>query len=303
MIKTDFAAPIEILEKLRAFSVWLEGRGLKAVGTRLTAYAKDFESTYTKPHSKDSEEFHNQLNAYTFAIREVGELCWILDVMRENTPPGFNEVMDKVLGGNPLSRDDGDNLNSRDFQFQLRIASYFIRAGYAVDLSQQADVIAKKDGFTFYVECKRIKSPKRVRTRIKEAFEQLRPPLKGGILCGRRFGVAALDVSKIIHPHLGLTATDSDENCALAVRSQLSEFCSEYEDAIEAGRHSRILDVWLQVLCPCFNTTTGASFVLFSSLHNPGPWTSGPKYDAFHKLVDVFESVDKGMAGGGHPFA
>jgi hypothetical protein len=288
MIKTDSHTPIENLEKIQSYAVRLEDMGLKTAGTRISTYIKEYKTVFIRKQSTDPEERRRQLTAYTFAGREIHELSWILDVMCDSPPPGFLEIMDQVLGGNPLARDDSNELNSRDFQFELRIASYFIRVGYKVDLSQQTDIIARKDGLTFFVECKRIKSQRQVERRIKKAFKQLRLPLTSGVSKSHQFGVVALDISKILHPHLGLSTSDSDSTFAYGVREQISNFRDEYAEVIETNRHPKIIEVWLQVVCPCFNTETNQSSTLFSSLHNSGPWSSGPKYVAYQILKDVF---------------
>ena len=47
--------------------------------------------------------------------------------------------------------------------FELTKASRFINAGFEVQFNHLADIVAVKEGFPkIFIECKRIRSPKRV---------------------------------------------------------------------------------------------------------------------------------------------
>ena len=129
--------------------------------------------------------------------------------------------MEHALGGNVLGRDDSDKLNSRDYQYQLRVAAYFIKSGFTVDLSTESDILVSKSGFTFFVECKRLKSPAKVRARISEAYKQLQRHLQSVSFQHGFFGMATFDITKIMQPNLGMSAARTPDGCRDGIRKQL----------------------------------------------------------------------------------
>ncbi|WP_274371145.1 hypothetical protein [Morganella morganii] len=58
----------------------------------------------------------------------------------------------------------------REFLYELKIAAYLRLSGYEVNVSERADIIVNKE---IFVECKKIRSPSKIITRIKEALTQL----------------------------------------------------------------------------------------------------------------------------------
>jgi hypothetical protein len=281
--------PADTLASLEHYIEWLNSRGQRLNATRLKAYYSLYKTKFTKPPPIDDETFHAFINEYVFIEREITELLWILSAVEHNTPHGFDEIMSKVLGGQLVGRDDSDQLNSRDFQFQLRIAAYFSKAGFAVDLSTSADVKASKDGYTYFIECKRLKSPQKVAARISEAYEQIIRHIKPVSFRSGFYGIAAFDITKIMQPHLGLSYAETFETVLNVNRGQISEFCKTYEYALAHKRIPRILDVWLQILCPACLASGQGVFTPFSSLHLSTNAIDGPKYKAYSVLLDAFE--------------
>jgi hypothetical protein len=288
---TNPMLPEEVLASLEHFAVWLDNRGQRTNATRLRAYTKKYQTTFTKPPPKDDDAYRAQVDNYVFVNHEVQELLWIFRAVENNTPSGFDDIMRRVLGGQLLGRDDSDSLNSRDYQFQLRTAVYFLKAGFAVDLSTQADILASKHGRTFFIECKRLKSPNKVSTRIKEAYEQLWRHLQVVDFKAEFYALAALDITKIAHPHLGMTAGFTPEGCQKASRVELRLFHRKYEKELAHKRHARILDVWLQIVCPGVSATRHHILALFSSLHIATAMLNGTAKQAYDILRTAFETT------------
>jgi hypothetical protein len=86
---------------------------------------------------------------------------------------------------------------SRDFAFELGVASRFIKAGYTVDLRGISDLVVDIDGSRLYVECKRMKSFKQLGKRVQEANAQIRNRLSTDRSSKSR-GMIALNVTDIV---------------------------------------------------------------------------------------------------------
>lgn len=142
-----------------------EDFGIQTSNTRLDRYEKFLrkyldgdqiggESVFQMP---SSAPFQNWMECLQYVLREVHELMWILKGIQANQPKGVKEKLDWIIGGRDFAFLDVDS-RSRDAQFELRIASYFSQAGFAVDLTSKTDVIVHSDNHVYYIECKRVGS-------------------------------------------------------------------------------------------------------------------------------------------------
>jgi hypothetical protein len=179
---------------------WLKELGLPAVESRLGKYKKVIDNFLVKLQlSKDDVSDEKTIHEYLNAHMEAAEVVRIFNSLSNRNFFEFSEQLKKVTAGQPF-RNVSKHDPSRDFMFELTTASRFINGGFEVQLNQLADVVAVKEGFPkIFVECKRIRSPKRVKDNVKKANEQLkkRIALDKSKLCK---GIVALNVNELINP-------------------------------------------------------------------------------------------------------
>ncbi len=132
------------------------------------------------------------MNAY----REANELVRIMNTYKSFDSNLIIEPIKKMVSGqryrNATTKDQ-----SRDFAFELNVASRFIKAGYTVDLSGISDLVVDINGTRLYVECKRVKSYQQIGKRVKEANEQIKQRLAADMSSKSR-GMIALNVTDVI---------------------------------------------------------------------------------------------------------
>lgn len=280
-----------MLQRLEAFQVWLEDRGLRAAPTRIGNYIRDFRRFASV--TEIGELSYDLYNEFVFLLREVHDLLLIFEALEIQEPPGVLEVLDRSLGGSALARDDSSSASARNFQLELRIAGYFIRAGYPVDLSLSADLKVRLPSGTLYAECKRISSPKKVRARARGALKQIQRRLtahKGG---DRAYGLAVFDVSQVLHPGQGVSSGRSPMVVRQGLRTQLLDFDEEYQIGDVFSREKDVLAVWLQITAPVVHARGPET--RYSSLYLPLAPNAGPRARAFQDLRKAFEVMPDGF--------
>jgi len=234
-IKTQY---IEALE-------WLKSLGLPVIGTRLGKYKKVIESfgenaKILKDDFSAEKIFHEFLNAHMEAV----EVIRIYKTLLHRDFSEFSDQLKKVAAGQAFRNRSKDS--SRDFMFELTTASRFIKSGFEVQLNQLADVVVIKEGFPkIFVECKRIKSQKKIRENVKKANEQLkkRISLDKSSLCK---GVVALNVNELINPDNDMIGIDSVGNLQRMSSGLLESFVEVNKSSLEAKGFNKCLGVLVE---------------------------------------------------------
>lgn len=132
----------------------------------------------------------------------------------------LRERLSRVVGGAEQRIDDQPGDRARNTAFELSIASRLIGAGYEIDFSNGADVIAKNDDQEFIVECKRPNSSQAVRRNFERAMSQIRARLANH---RHAHGVIAMSASVAMNPTGGFLRlqriTELQERVAILQRA------------------------------------------------------------------------------------
>lgn len=261
------------LQELRSF---LDNRLIFTKNTRLDRYQQylkfacehGIESFDPKKIFKNviDNRFRNNMDWYLYVLREVDELMFILRGLKHHEPNGVNEKLKKIVAGSDFAFLD-KNTESRNTQFELRIASYFCLAGFSVDLSSETDIIAKKGFQQFYIECKRISNNKQLEENLLKAKQQLliRMP-KNGIL-RKNYGVIAADVTKAAYKQNGLTMGITNEHVKDTIQDSLKKISNEIKHINFFSEKPKIILCWLQIHIPGIILIPQQVFTRFSSLY------------------------------------
>src|SRR3954470_13119151 len=73
-----------------------------------------------------------------FSIREADELLWVGQAVQQVDVPGALDKLRVALGGAEYAKEETSTA-ARNALFELRIASYFVQAGFLVDITTEAD--------------------------------------------------------------------------------------------------------------------------------------------------------------------
>ena len=221
---------------------WLTSIGLDHNRTRYGDYKKAIDIfTNSNERGKSEEQLEHEFYSFLNAYAEIAELVRIKSVFSEHQFSNLNQKLKKVLAGSPFKNLSGND-NSRDFLFELTIASRFINAGYKVDINQSADVVASTDGIIIYIECKRVKSAKQIKKRVKSANQQLKKRIQASRTTGAR-GIVALHVSDIINPEYKMNLIDDPHKLKRINSDELQLFVENNEAVLKSKMTSKSLGV------------------------------------------------------------
>jgi hypothetical protein len=267
--RLQLSAHIADLVELQSF---LESRGISTGNTRIDRYRKYLEqATSSDPineaqifKSISNARFQSDLDWKLYVLREVHELMWILKGLKVHIPKGVDDKLRKIVSGSDFAALD-INTESRNTQFELRIASYFCQAGCEVDVSTETDVIATTPKHAFYLECKRIAGSNNFRRNLIKARDQLieRMPSRHGNK--KTYGFIAADVTKVAFIHNGLTFGLTNEHARDIVQEKLLRIGDSTEDISLFSGCRNLLYCWLQIHIPSLIVHPPTTATRFSS--------------------------------------
>jgi len=305
----SYQLPTEILpslelshhaEDLVAFRDFLRGRGIGTRNTRIERYIDYLQQAAGQAPADAAKVFKNSVRGpfvssidwLLYVLREVHELMWILRGLKVHLPLGADEKLKIIVGGTDFAVLDIDS-QSRDVQFELRIASYFCQARCEVDLSTDTDVVALTKDQAFYLECKRVGSRTQLVKRLSEARRQLNRKMPRNR--GRRivFGCVAADVTRAAFSHNGLTFGMTNEHSRDIIQKKLVDVAraSQKTPLFRASRS--LFCYWLQIHIPSLVLHPVLPVTRFSSYHILRERLARQERKAARAFYDMFESVSR----------
>lgn len=236
---------------------FIESRGIQTRNTRIDRYLKYLEKAAHTDRINEAQIFKNvsdarfqsEIDWMLYILREVHELMWILKGLKVHIPKGADKKLQKIVSGSDFAALDA-NTESRNTQFELRIASYFCQAGCEVDLSTGTDVIAITQEYAFYLECKRVASYNNLQQNLIKARNQLieRMPSKHGKK--KAYGIIVADVTKVAFTHNGLTIGLTNEHSRDVVQEKLIKIAKSTMNMPVFTGCPDLLQCWLQIHIP-----------------------------------------------------
>jgi hypothetical protein len=150
-----------------------------------------------------------------------------------------------------LAKETSDKGKARNTLFELVVAGRLKKAGLEVDLDRIEDV-----RFTFFdrlcfIECKRVHSESKLRSRIEEAADQIRERCDSTGTSSAR-GIIAVDVSKIEGRDDFLFVCQDDQEVSHKIRQHLKAFIDSHRDAFQSARdrEKRALAIYTYLRLP-----------------------------------------------------
>ncbi|MDO9481391.1 MAG: hypothetical protein Q8S96_22720 [Hydrogenophaga sp.] len=231
---------------------WLHDIGINYSTTRLGRYQKVFSDLARCQLANAPDEFF-QLHTFAEwvnAAHETSEIVRIYEGLRGNSDVNLTSRLRDALRGHELYVLDTDDRSGRDFTFELAVAAKFARHGFPINFGAEADVETKIGGVTFYVECKRLKSERKIQRRVKEGLKQLHGRYKASNDPGAARGILALSIGKTINSSLGLLEADDSESLGTKASLRNAAFIETYRKYWQKNIDRRTLGTFVVLDTP-----------------------------------------------------
>lgn len=200
-----------LLIAFKAACDWLTN--VVGIPSKVTRYGK-YEKVFTDLLGSESRRINNttlvQLKAaFENAYLEANELVRLHSDLSNSNSDEFIQQIGFVASGQEF-RATAENDKARDFLFELSMAARFLRVGFPVSLSSISDIVVKlENGAELHVECKRLKSSKRVDKNLRKATSQLEERIQRAP--SGSFAMSALDFTDLIPPRPDYILSSFDE--------------------------------------------------------------------------------------------
>jgi hypothetical protein len=190
--------------------VWLASLGINYSPTRVGRYRKLFADLARHQLTDTLPTFYDKYSLASFinAAHEVAELVRMYEGLCQHRDTSLVSRLRNALRGHELFVMDDNDRSGRDFTLELSIAAKVAHAGLPVDFGHQADLRTHFAGYEFFVECKRLKSPKQVERRIKEGLAQLEQRYAATKQPTTARGILVLGTAKLVNSDLGVIEAD-----------------------------------------------------------------------------------------------
>ena len=106
------------------------------------------------------------------------EFLTVCEFYRSNNIVLHRGLMRKICSGHLAAPNETKISQDRDFFLEIKVARYFLAAGFEIDLTGDVDLLAKKFNAEIYVECKRLWSEGNAEKQIKKARKQIENRLR-----------------------------------------------------------------------------------------------------------------------------
>ena len=160
------------MDKMKAVLEWLQNRGYGANLSRYSRYKSHIDDLYNG-NPDDLSDLEVRFKKQNEAFQECIQIVQVYEAFKDEDSKGFAERLAKAVYGTDFYDSEKKSDAARDFLYELLVAYWFKGWGYDIDFDQITDVVAKRDGKTVYVECKRIKSIRALEENFKKACKQL----------------------------------------------------------------------------------------------------------------------------------
>ncbi|MBB6458805.1 hypothetical protein [Acetobacter lovaniensis] len=222
----------DLEEKTKVIIEWLSMHGLAGEKCRYSHYISEINNFYRAivPFPDNIYKLFNN------SRDSVGELLIINDIydrFSEEKSIGFQDRLKKAINGPIYVNENSVHLqtkpdSSRDFLFELFVASWLSRLGYRLSFDDEADVFSSKNGINLICQCKRIYSKNKVERNIKKAGKQLKESISNH---DKSIGMIVLDVSNFVF-FSQVDEFDNDTDFMKIIDDQIDFFYDQHRSII-----------------------------------------------------------------------
>jgi len=224
---------------------WLQSLGVEYSRTRVGRYKALLASLANHQLANTLPSFYDE---YTFealvnAAHEVAEIVRIYEGLSQVADSSLTVRLQAAIKGHELYVLDNEDRSGRDFSLELSTAAKFARAGLPVDFGHAADLRTQYGPFTFFVECKRLKSARKVPERVKNGINQLHDRYRKSENPAKSRGLLVLATSKLVNANLGLLKAETPEELGEKAFAHNRAFIETHRHHWQSGKDDRTLGV------------------------------------------------------------
>jgi hypothetical protein len=221
----------------KAACSWLNDVGVPSKVTRYGKYEKVFTDLFGGENRRvNRANLVQSKAAFENAYLEANELVRLHSDLSNLNSAEFIRQIEFVVSGQEF-RATTETDKARDFLFELSVAARFLRVGFVVSLSSISDIVVKlENGAELHVECKRLKSEKRVEKNLRKAISQLEDRIQHAP--SGSLAMSALDFTDLIPPRPDYTLSSFDESkprLAKRLRTTLERHRTAFAKQIKAA--------------------------------------------------------------------
>lgn len=232
----------DVFDKFSEVCAWFDELGFSYARTRYGFYEKSFKAFEDSAYGGIKKNVTlDQKRTFDNAYLEANEIIRVQADISTINSDQFIEQLKFVLSGQEF-RNQTSNDAARDFLFELSIASRFIRAGYSVSLNGICDVVVTiDDGYVLFVECKRIKSEKKISDNVKKANKQIANRIQN-YAQPKAKGLIAINITDLI-PETNNLYPDSPNAGSIIHKFLMNNFLNSHTRSIFAGKSKHCVGV------------------------------------------------------------
>lgn len=260
----------EKAEMLREAVAWVAALGRDLNHTRFGRYLSEIEC-YAQSLAAGGPSANTPL--FYAASADGYVLSLAFQQLRGRYDSYAAKRIDRVcMGSDTVADEDGTNSEGRNICFELSLACWLVSSGLDLNCDDPADVGGQIAGHYLIVECKRVRSERKVEMRGKEAIQRLRERLAKPDQ-QNMLGAVAFDSTPIANPDgLVLRGPNLDSRKLSAVGSDLvKKFASAYDRHWHGWGHPDVVAVFNRVHLTGADTATPNDAILqqftFQAMH------------------------------------
>ena len=212
---------------------WLTSLGVKVHKGRLTEYKKQLDylaNNYKNLHQSDSAKLFPATVNVMYEVDAIVIIYEALKLIPSNELSYIKSKLQKAVNGPLHVLDENKNGNeARNYLFEVLVSArmHLPKKGLSVDLQNISDSAVNFKNKRLLIECKRIKSDKKIEANVRDAAKQLSKGFKE--ISGTNIrGLVAIDLSVVVNPNADLLVKENDTALRAGSIKLMDDLISRY---------------------------------------------------------------------------
>lgn len=219
--------------KIEEVCSWLSDHGIKIERSRTNTY-KTHINEMADYYEKGQVDELLRLRSMHDLVNSSFEANELIQIYEGLSDLKFKSFVDKLIEVNKgpiwLNKENASASNkARNFAFELHIAARFSKAGYEIDLSDDADLIVKDHQYDLFIECKRPQADHGVHSNVKDALKQLNKRYCASKSSKIIRGLIALSITRVINRDMYLLPCKTTDDLNIKLQSINLTFINQYK--------------------------------------------------------------------------
>ncbi|MDE0853904.1 MAG: hypothetical protein OSA97_05735 [Nevskia sp.] len=229
---------------------WLKSQGTPSPSEgRFTFYRSVLDDLANSYKTASKEDVEAKFSTYADVLFEANDFILTYRGLSHGKHPGLKKRLERLIGG-PQRRDmerseDGSSVRARNTGFELAVAARLADAGFPPDFQGPADTNIAIENRKVFIECKRVRSDKKIISNANEAIRQCNTRISNSS-SKLASGIIVLDFSVTANPDAKTAAFESRERAQAVFKALIESFVAEHCPRIPLGENKKILALMLR---------------------------------------------------------